>query len=105
MITIIQGESFPIPVMLQKNGEPIGPDSVTDCLICVAEIHKKHSDGTLAWNEERQMWNFFPAQSETYSAEPGFYNMQIQIKHKDGTVQKVVGPYVNIQESPCKEKL
>lgn len=105
MITIIQGESYPIPVVLQKGTKNLGPEDVADVQICIAGIHQKYAKGELTYDDTHQRWVFFPTQDDTLAAEPGITAMQVQIKYKDGQIRKIAGPYVSIQGSPCKEKV
>lgn len=105
MIAIIQGESFPIPVILQKGSQKLGPSDVEDVQICVAGIRQKKSDGTLEFDAAKEFWKFFPSQEDTLSAPVGMHTMQTQIKYPNGEIRKVVGPFVNIQECPCKEPI
>ena len=105
MITIIQGESFKIPVILQKGTQKLGPNDVADVQICVAGIHKKYAKGGLTYDSTNQRWIFFPSQDDTLAAEPGITAMQVQIKYKDGQIRKIIGPYISVQESQCKERI
>lgn len=105
MITIIQGESFPIPVLLQKGSKNLGPQDVEDLQIGVAGIHKKYSTAGLRYDDASGRWIFHPSQDDTLGAAAGIHALQVQIKYAGGTVRKIAGPYVTIQESQFKEKI
>lgn len=105
MITIIQGESYPINVTINYGGKPLTPEKVADIMICLGNVRKKYSDDTLDFNESTNKWVFYPTQDETLGIPPGFHKIWIHIKAKDGVVQKVEGAIVSIKESCCKEKI
>ena len=105
MIKIIQGESFPITVGINRLDKPLTPDNVADVAVCVGGIEKKHSNGSLPYDPGKDRWIFLPLQDETRRAMRGLYPMWITIKHSDGTIRKYEGSKVQIIECDCKVEL
>lgn len=105
MITIIQGESFPILITLKKGGKILVPNDLSDLMICVGNIRKKLSEETLRFNETSEKWEFYPTQEETLAVSPSVHQMIVSLKYPDGRIRKSVGPSINIQECRCKEEI
>ena len=105
MITIIQGESFPILISLKNGKEPLKPKDVADLMVCLDTISKKHSDGDIKFIEESEKWEFFPTQEDTKNTTPGFHSLWVTIKYAGGIVRKLEGQRISVKESKCEAVL
>ena len=106
MIVFTQGESFPVSVGLRskQTGGELTPDQVADLALCVGEIEKRYSTGTLRFDTEKGKYVFHPSQEETKKLKPGFYTLWVSIENTNGHVRKFKGPWVQIRAYDLRGK-
>lgn len=92
-ITMMQGDSYPVPILLQNDGVPVTPDMVSDIEVCVGEeLRKLYSEGTVRFDANTQQWYIKPTQAETLAlAEDETYDVVARIKFGDGPEETVFG--------------
>lgn len=80
-ITIMQGDSYPLFLNLQQDGQLLTPAMVEDLEICVGDaLRFTKSEGTLNYDPSKKMWYFWPTQEETFEME-GIYDIYVRAKY------------------------
>lgn len=103
MLTIIQGESFPIYIALMQDDSPLTPDMIENLKICLGSLKKKLSDGGVTFDETTQRWCVFPTQEETLEMPVGPNNVCCHIKYPDGSVISKNLDGILVKAGCCKE--
>lgn len=101
MITIIQGESFPIRIALKNGQGVLKPANVADLMICLGSVTKKYSKNEVTYKEISERWEFFPSQEETATMPMGYHTLWCTVKYQNGTIRKIAGETILIQEGCC----
>lgn len=87
MITIRQGESYPIFVNLTQDGSILTPDLITDMKLCIGDsFHKTYQSGGLAFDKASQRWYIKLTQDETMAMTVGVMVLCCHIKYPDESV-------------------
>ena len=105
MVTITQGESYPIYITLRQDGRILTPELVADVKICIGNFHKTLSEGGVQFDAENQRWWIKPTQEETMSIPAASYMATAHVAYADGTVLITPLDYVMIRGSCCGEVL
>ena len=101
MIVIIQGESYPIPVLIQYKAEdltmqPVAPEHVNKVEMTFGTI-KKYYPGDITYDEDTKMFNFPLTQNETLSLS-GAILMQVRCLFKNGNVKAYILDPIKIRK-------
>lgn len=76
MITITQGESWPIFLLLRQDGVLLTPDMLQDLEVHIGDNYRKlYSDGGVKFDAEMGKWYIFPTVEETAAMEEGTYKV------------------------------
>lgn len=104
MITIRQGDSYPIFITLNQDGYVLTPEIVQDIKVCIGEsFHKTYSEGGLQFDPSRNQWYIWPTQEETLAMEEGRSTVCCHIKYHNGSVIAKDIDRVNVTPGCCEE--
>ena len=108
MITIFQGESYPIVMAITLNGEPLTPEQVKAVEVSVGDFLTLNStDGQVGFDEESRKWFFLPSQEQTMRLPPGYHRVQGRVKYKNDPAHlhtRVAG-MIRVRDGYTKEVL
>lgn len=107
-VTMMQGDSYNIPVSLKLNGNVLTPQDVSEIEICIGEnLRKTLSGGTVGYDETTQEWFFRPTQEETLALTANeSYQIIARVKFQNGKWSDVIGipiGQLNISDSISEE--
>jgi hypothetical protein len=102
MVIMTQGEQRTIIFNLRQDGETLRPEMIQDLKVCTGNVRKKYSDGAVAFLENK--WNFKMSQKDTFSMEPGNYDLVIHIKYPNDDILIRTISMLVIKKGCCKEK-
>ena len=110
VITIMQGDSWPIYMNLTQSGKTLTPDLIDDLEICVGDNWRfSYEEGTALFDEKTKRWYIWPTQNDTFSMEPGSYKPQIRAKYKNQKQVYVKGQIasdsIKVTEAKSREEL
>lgn len=84
MVTLIQGDSYPISVQIIQDGIILSPDMLDDLEIIIPNVlSRSMKNGGLTFDSSVGFWYFRPTQQETLGANPNVYDVGIRTKYKD----------------------
>ena len=86
MITIKQGESYPIYFTLKVDDMILIPDMIQEIKICIGDFHKTYSSGGVRFDEQTQEWWIWPSQEETLAMSADRVNVCAHVKCQNGAV-------------------
>ena len=107
-ISIHQGDSFAIPVVLTQDGLALSADLVREIQLTVGGIlNRSLTDGTLLTTEKPGHYAFVPTQTETLAMTPGTYDVAVRVRYRDATGWVNVEPIgrLTILEAPFREEI
>lgn len=108
MVTLIQGDSYQIPVRIEQDGMLLSPEMVDDLELIIPDVlSRRMTTGGLSYHEDDGMWYFRPTQQETLNASTGTYDVGIRAKYKDippSTKVHVIAK-IRIQAGPFQEAI
>ena len=91
-VVMHQGDSFPIPVELMQDGQPLNVNAIEELEICIGpNIKRKLSDGGILQANGSDYLYFVLSQAETLGMTPGYYGVGVRIKYPG------IPPSVNIE--------
>ena len=82
MTTIMQGDSYPIPITLHQDGVILKPFMIEDLEVCVGDnLRKTFLSNGVFFNEETMQWTFRLSQQDTFSMDEGVHDVYVRIKY------------------------
>ena len=103
MITIKQGESYPIYITLKQDGMILTPDLIQDLKICIGDFHKTYRSGGVRFDEQAQQWWIHPSQEDTLSMQAGSEKICAHVKYHSGAVYILELGRANVLPGCCGE--
>lgn len=98
VITIKQGDSYPIFMKLTVNGSVLSSDLVDDLEIYVGEdLRLSYADGDAKFDESSNRWYIWPTQEQTFALEEGIHKVDIRPKFKN--------PNINVKGFTLEDKI
>lgn len=92
MITLMQGDSYPIYIELRNNNSILEPHMVDDVEICVSDqLRKVYSEDGVGYDSERQKWYIRPGQKETLEMSDGIHEVIARVKYRNQPQADVKG--------------
>lgn len=94
---MMQGDSYIVPFSITVNKtNHLTPDMISELEVCVgddggAKIRKTFSSGEVGYDDILNKWFFRPTQEETFSLEPGGYDVEARVKFGEDKNANVVG--------------
>lgn len=88
-MAIYQGDQYSIPFMINRGGEKVSPEMITDVVIAIGDIVRSYKDGTLSYLDGK--WLFPIYKTETLKM-PDEVHYQIQLHIGDDIVHSKVYP-------------
>ena len=105
ILTITQGDSYPVFCEIMQDGHILTPEMVEDLEISVGNIWSfSASCKTLAFDETSSQWYFWPTAEET-SAAKGGYPVHLRVSYCNDPGEKYVFKlgHIVVDPSPFKE--
>lgn len=92
MITLMQGDSYPLFIELKQNQIKLEPNMVDDVEICVSDqLRKAYSEAGVGYDSEIQKWYIRPSQKETLAMAEGVHNVIARVKYRNQPQADVKG--------------
>lgn len=104
VIELTQGDSYPVPLALTQDGQPLTPDMIADLEITVDwVIRRRMSDGGVYYNAEEKLYYFIPSENETLIMMPGEYKVGVRVKYLNKWIKVTDVGMIRITKGQFKE--
>ena len=81
---LVQGDSYPVWIDLQQNGEALSPGTAGDVTVRVGDLLQyRYSEGELGFDRDRGKWYFTPTAAETAGLAPESYRVTVEVSYRN----------------------
>lgn len=103
-LKIKQGESYPVYIALNQDGETLLPEMIRDLKVCVgSEFSKTYSAGGVKFDTASNRWYIHPTQEETLKLPDESHKVTCHVKYQDGTILIVDVGHILVEGTCCGE--